>query len=144
MKFGRATPQQSFLRSVGRTAGFNLAGTAVSAITGVMLARWLGPSGRGDYAAVTSYFGLALVFFELGLGSSVVFHVSKFKQAHADFVWTAAGLFIPLALLAALVSVVLGVTVFGDSRSASPLASQTPQRRSPCNRSISAVGTWSG
>jgi O-antigen/teichoic acid export membrane protein len=117
MKFGRATPQQSFLRSVGRTAGFNLAGTAVSAITGVMLARWLGPSGRGDYAAVTSYFGLALVFFELGLGSSVVFHVSKFKQAHADFVWTAAGLFIPLALLAALVSVVLGVTVFGDSPS---------------------------
>lgn len=117
MKSNRAHSHQSFLRSVGRTAGFNLAATGVSATTGVMLARWLGPSGRGDYAAVTSFFGLTLVVFELGLGSSVVFHVSKFKRAHADYVWTAAGLLIPLALGAALVSVVLGVTIFGDSSS---------------------------
>ena len=117
MKSNSAHSQQSFLRSVGRTAAFNLAATGVSAITGVLLARWLGPSGRGDYAAVTSYFGLALVFFELGLCSSIVFHVSKYKQAHADYVWTAAGLFVPLALVAVLVSVVLGVTVFGDSPS---------------------------
>lgn len=117
MSSGKAATEPSFLRSVGRTAGFNLAGTGVSAITGVLLARWLGPSGRGDYAAVTSYFGLALVFFELGLGSSVVYHVSKYRKAHADFVWTAAGLLVPLALAAGLVSVVLGVTVFGDSPS---------------------------
>jgi O-antigen/teichoic acid export membrane protein len=113
----RAYYQQSFLRSVGRTAGFNLAGTGISAITGVMLARWLGPSGRGDYAAVTAFFGLALVFFELGLGSSVVFHVSKYKQDRADYVWTALGLLVPLALVAALVSVMVGVTIFGDSPS---------------------------
>lgn len=117
MTRAEAEQQRSFLRSVGRTAGFNLAATGVSAITGVMLARWLGPSGRGDYAAVTAFFGLSLIFFELGLGSAVVFHVSKFREAHADFVWTAAGLFVPLALLAALVSVILGVTVFSDSPS---------------------------
>jgi len=117
MKPGRTAPKRSFLRSVGRTAAFNLAATAISAVTGVFLARWLGPSGRGDYAAVTSYLFLALVFFELGLCSSIVFHVSKYKQAQADYVWTAAGLLVPLALAAALVSVVLGVTVFGDSPS---------------------------
>lgn len=116
MIFGRA-PRHSFLRSVGRTAAFNLATAAIGAVTGVLLARWLGPSGRGDYAAVTSYFGLALVFFELGLGSSVVFHVSKNTKAHADYVWTSAVLLVPLALAAALVSVVLGVTLFGDSPS---------------------------
>jgi O-antigen/teichoic acid export membrane protein len=115
MILAEAGPQRSFLRSVGRTAGFNLAATGVSAITGVLLARWLGPSGRGDYAVVTAFFGLSLIFFELGLGSSVVFHVSKFRQAHADFVWTAAALFVPLALVAAIVSVLVGVTVFGDS-----------------------------
>jgi antigen flippase len=117
MKAKQGDSQKSFLRLVGRTAGFNLAGTGISAVTGVMLARWLGPSGRGDYAAVTSYFVLALVFFELGLGSSVVFHVSKYKQAQADYVRTAAVLLIPLALAAALVSITLGVTVFGDSPS---------------------------
>jgi len=117
MKSIHADSQRSFLRSVGNTAGFSLAGTAVSAITGVMLARWLGPSGRGDYAAVASYFGLALVFFDVGLGSSIVFHVSKYRRAHADYVWTAMGLYVPLALAGALVSVVLAVTVFGESPS---------------------------
>jgi O-antigen/teichoic acid export membrane protein len=60
---------------------------------------------------------MALVIFEIGLGSSVVFHVSRHREAHADYVWTAAGLLVPLALAAGLVSVVLGVTVFGDSAS---------------------------
>lgn len=107
--------QRSFLRSVGRTAAFNLTTTAVSAVTGVLLARWLGPSGRGDYAAAMAYFGLSLVVFELGLSSSVVYHVSKYRSEHADFVRTAAVLLVPLAAVAALVAVVLGLVVFGDS-----------------------------
>jgi len=115
MKFGKAGKQRSFLHNVGRTAAFLLAATTVSAVTGVLLARWLGPSGRGDYAAVTAYFGLSLLSFELGLGSSVAFHVSKYKGA--DYVWTAMGLLIPLTLLAAVATVVVGVTVFGDSPS---------------------------
>lgn len=107
--------QRSFLRSVGRTAVFNLTTTAVSAVTGVLLARWLGPSGRGDYAAALAYFGLSLVVFELGLSSSVVYHVSKYRSEHADFVRTAAVLLVPLAAVAALVAVALGLVVFGDS-----------------------------
>lgn len=115
MKTSPVDSQHSFLRSVGKTAGFNLTGTGISAITGVFLARLLGPGGRGDYAAVTSYFGLALVLFELGLGPSVVYHVSKDRRGHAGYVWTAAGLLVPLTIAAALVSLILGVTVFGDS-----------------------------
>lgn len=104
-----------FLRSVGKTAGFNLAAAVASSINGVLLARWLGPSGRGDYAAVATFYGLALIVFELGLGSSVAFHISKQRRAHADYVWTAGALLIPLALVAALAAIVVGVTVFGDS-----------------------------
>ena len=115
MKVRPTAPSRSYLHDVGRTAGFNLATTAIGAVTGVLLARWMGPSGRGDYAAVASYFALSLVFFELGLGSSVVFHVSRWKHDQADYVWTAATLLIPLALAAGLVSVILGLTVFGDS-----------------------------
>jgi O-antigen/teichoic acid export membrane protein len=109
--------QASFLRSVGGTAGLNVVSVGISSFTGVVLARWLGPSGRGDYAAVIAYFGLALVFFEVGLSSSVVFHLSKHGRKHVDYVWTAAGLLVPLTLVAASVSVVWGVTVFGDSPS---------------------------
>jgi len=112
-----AGSQRSFLHSVGRTAGFNLTTTALGAVNGVFLARWLGPSGRGDYAAVMAYFGLSLVVFELGLGSSVVYHVSKYRSARADYVKTASVLLVPLALVAGLVAVVMGVFVFGDSPS---------------------------
>lgn len=115
MRTNSGDRQRSFLHTVGRTAGFNLATTAVGAVTGVLLARWLGPSGRGDYAAVMAYFGLSLVFFELGLGSSVVYHVSKWRSTHADYVRTAAALLVPLALVAALVAALLGLTVFGGS-----------------------------
>lgn len=107
--------ERSFLHSVGRTAVFNIAATGVSAVTGVLLARWLGPSGRGDYAAAMAYFGLSLVVFELGLSSSVVYHVSKYRSTHADFVRTAAVLLVPLAVVASLIAVVLGLVVFGDS-----------------------------
>ena len=107
--------QKSFLRSVGRTAAFNSGAALISATTGILLARWLGTSGRGDYAAVTSYFTLTLVFFELGLGSSVMFHVSKDKRRHADYVWTAITLLMPLAIAAGLVSMVAGVTIFDGS-----------------------------
>lgn len=117
MKQVGASPQRSYIRAVGRTAGFNLTVTAIGAVTGVLLARWLGPSGRGDYAAATAFLGVVLVVFELGLGSSVVFHVSRKKELHADYVWTAAGLLVPLALVAGLVSVVVAVTVFGGSPS---------------------------
>lgn len=110
-----AAPGVSFLGNVGKTAAFNLAASGTSAITGVLLARWLGPSGRGDYAAVASYFALALVFFELGLGSSVAFHIAKYKKANSDYVWTATGLLFPLALAASMVSIIVGATVFGDS-----------------------------
>src|SRR5664280_2393761 len=117
MRSNLTNTEHSFLGSVGRTAAFNLTGTGISAVTGVLLARLLGPSGRGDYAAVTSYFGLALVLFEVGLGSSVVYQVSKDRQGQANYVWTAAGLLVPLALAGALVSVALGVTVFGNDPS---------------------------
>lgn len=117
MSSPKTNSERSFLHSVGRTAAFNLTTTVVSAITGVLLARWLGPSGRGDYAAVTAYFGLSLVVFELGLGSSVVYHVSKYWDARADYVRTASVLLVPLAMVAGLLSVLLGIVVFGDSPS---------------------------
>ncbi|MBC7632932.1 oligosaccharide flippase family protein [Aeromicrobium sp.] len=108
-------PQRSFLRTVGRTAGYNVLITGISAVTGVLLARWLGASGRGDYAATMAYLGLALIFFEVGLGSSVVYHVSRWRAVQADYVRTAAALLVPLAALAAVVAALVGVFLFGDS-----------------------------
>lgn len=111
----RSRPQRAFLRTVGRTAGYNVVTTGFGAVTGVLLARWLGASGRGDYAAAMAFLGIALTFFELGLGSSVVYHVSRWRANQADYVRTAATLLIPLAAVAAVAAALVGVLLFDDS-----------------------------
>jgi O-antigen/teichoic acid export membrane protein len=108
-------PLRSFLRTVGRTAGYNVATTGFGAATGVLLARWLGASGRGDYAAAMAFLGITLTAFELGLGSSVVYHVSRWRPNQADYVRTAASLLIPLAAFAALAAALVGVLLFDES-----------------------------
>lgn len=110
-----ASSPRPFLRIVSRTAGYNVATTGLGALTGVLLARWLGADGRGDYAATVAYLGFALLIFELGMGSSVVYHVSRLRQAHREYVRTAAAVLVPLAALASAVAVVAGLFLFGDS-----------------------------
>lgn len=110
-----SSASSSFLRSVRTTAAYNLAATATSALTGILLARWLGPSGRGDYAAITAYMVVALIICELGLGSSVVYHISRNIPAQADYVKTATALLLPMALVAAVASAILGQALFGNS-----------------------------
>lgn len=97
-------------RAVRATALINMAVSLVGAGTGILLARWLGPTGRGAYAAATAYFGVSLIIFELGLTSSVVYFVSRQRARTGDFVRTAITLLVPLAVAASLVSVVLAVT----------------------------------
>ena len=95
---------------VRRTAAFNITTSLAAAATGILLARWLGPTGRGHYAALTAYFGLMLITTELGIGSSIVYHVSKFRSETDTFVRTAAAMYLPLGLIATCVTV--GVALF--------------------------------
>lgn len=106
----------SYTRSVSTTAAFNLFTTAVSAVTGLVLARLLSPTGRGHFAAVSAYFGLSLVIFELGIGSAVVYFIAKLNVAQAHYVRTASALLLPLGLFAAIATEVLGLAL----RSGSP------------------------
>ena len=110
-------PTESFLEGVRRTAVFNFAGTGVSAVTGVLLARWLGPSGRGDYAAVTSFFIVALLVSTLGIESAVVYYVSRDHASRGNYVRTATVTLLPLFFVASIVSVAIGRTLgTSDSR----------------------------
>ena len=92
---------------VGRTAAFNIATSLLAAFTGILIARWLGPSGRGNYAAVTAYLGTILVLTELGIASAVVFHVSRFRASADSYVRTALALFLPLTATALVVTVAI-------------------------------------
>lgn len=91
----------------GSTAGFNFGATILAAVTGVLLARWLGPTGRGNYAAITAYFGLLLVITGLGTGSSVVYFTSRERSEADSYVRTATAMLVPLAVIGVAATILI-------------------------------------
>jgi O-antigen/teichoic acid export membrane protein len=75
-------------RSIARTAGFNLASTLAAGLGGVIFARVAGPTVRGDYAAVTSWFGVALMLGGMGQPAALCFHVAKDPDQAREYVAT--------------------------------------------------------
>jgi O-antigen/teichoic acid export membrane protein len=63
-------------RLVARTAGFNVASAAAAGLGGIIIARALGPDMRGEYAAVTAWFGVALMVGGMGQPAALCFHVA--------------------------------------------------------------------
>lgn len=62
---------------VARTAIFNGANAASAALSGVVIARMVGPTVRGEYAAVSSWFGILLALGEVGQSAAVCFYVAR-------------------------------------------------------------------
>jgi O-antigen/teichoic acid export membrane protein len=75
-------------RSVVRTAGFNFASTLAAGLGGVIFARVAGPTVRGEYAAVTSWFGVALMLGGMGQPAALCFHVAKDPDRAREYVAT--------------------------------------------------------
>jgi O-antigen/teichoic acid export membrane protein len=63
--------------AIARTAVFNAVTAAAGALSGVIVARAVGPTVRGEYAAVTAWFGLLLMLGEVGQSAAVCFHVAR-------------------------------------------------------------------
>ena len=68
--------------AIARTACFNTATAAAAALSGVIIARKVGPTVRGEYAAVMAWFGVLLLLGEMGQAAAVCFHVAR-DPAHA-------------------------------------------------------------
>ena len=116
-------------RSVARTAGFNVASAAAAGIGGIILARTVGPTIRGEYAAITSWFGVALMVGGMGQPAALCFYVARDRRRATEYVATSrammlvtgsvvliTGLLLAPVLAHGLASVVLGYEiVFGAS-----------------------------
>jgi len=101
----------SYLELVRRTAAFNLVSTGVSGATGVALARWLGPTGRGEYAGATAIFGLFLIFFELGIPASVVYFIARGNERPGDYLRSATWILLAMSALASGACWIVAVSV---------------------------------
>ena len=75
-EFAAALRRRGTGRLVARTAGYNVAAAAAAGLGGVIIARALGPEMRGEYAAVTAWFGVTLMIGGMGQPAALCFHVA--------------------------------------------------------------------
>jgi O-antigen/teichoic acid export membrane protein len=92
---------------VARTAGFNLATTVTAGLGGLIVARELGPTVRGEYAAITAWFGIACIIGQMGLPAALCFYVAKDPRRARSYVATSRDLMFCTGILALLAGVLL-------------------------------------
>jgi O-antigen/teichoic acid export membrane protein len=77
------------VQSVARTAGFNVASVVAAGLGGIVIARALGPTLRGEYAAITAWFGVALMVGGMGQPAALCFYVARDPENARSYVATA-------------------------------------------------------
>ena len=98
--FTRSLRRSGIGRSMVRTAGFNVAAMLAAGLGGVILARAVGPTVRGEYAAVTSWFGFALMVGAMGQPAALCFHVARDPGQAREYVATSRAMMLTTGVLA--------------------------------------------
>ena len=80
--------------AITRTACFNSAAAAATALAGVVIARTVGPAVRGEYAAIIAWFSALLLFGELGQSAAVCFQVASDPGQARGYVATSRAMMI--------------------------------------------------
>ena len=75
-EFASALRLRGVGRLVARTASYNVASAAAAGLGGIIIARALGPEMRGEYAAVTAWFGVVLMIGGMGQPAALCFYVA--------------------------------------------------------------------
>ncbi len=103
-------------RLVAPTAAVNLVAVACGAVVGIMAARFLGPTDRGYYTAITSWFGLSLVLAEVGQTAAVCYHVAREKSRPQDYLRTSRALMLMTGIVVALAGFALAPLLSDSSQ----------------------------
>ena len=104
-----------FGHTVARTAGFNIASTAAAGLGGIILAHALGPTIRGEYAAITAWFGVALMVGGMGQPAALCFYVARDPGQAPDYVATSRAMMLMTGVLA-LTAGMLFAPLLADGR----------------------------
>ena len=87
-------------RTVARTAGFNMASAVAGGLGGILLARTLGPTVRGQYAAINAWFGLTLMVGGMGQPAALCFYVARDPLRGRQYVATSRAMMLTTGALA--------------------------------------------
>jgi O-antigen/teichoic acid export membrane protein len=99
--------RHDFAKSVAQTAGFNFAAAAAGGLGGIIIARAVGPTVRGEYAAVTAWMGILLLVGGMGQPTALAYYVAR-EPLHAhDYVATSRAMMLATGMVALMVGILL-------------------------------------
>jgi O-antigen/teichoic acid export membrane protein len=90
-----------------RTAGYNMAATIAAGLGGVIIARAVGPTVRGEYAAITAWFGVALMVGGMGQPAALCFYVARDPLRAREYVATSRAMMLATGALATAAGILL-------------------------------------
>lgn len=93
--------------AIARTAAFNTVSAGTAALSGVIVARTVGPTVRGEYAAVMAWFGVLMLTGEMGQGAAVCYHVARDPQRARGYVATSRAMMMGTGTLALACGLIL-------------------------------------
>jgi O-antigen/teichoic acid export membrane protein len=73
--------------------------TVAAGVAGIVLARTLGPTVRGEYAAITAWFGIALMVGGMGQPAALCFYVARDPQRAREYVATSRAMMLTTGAL---------------------------------------------
>jgi O-antigen/teichoic acid export membrane protein len=92
---------------IARTAGFNMLIAMASGLASVVVARALGPTGRGEYAAIVAWFGIATIVGQMGLPAALCFYVARDPERARDYVATSRAMMLATGALTLVAGLLL-------------------------------------
>jgi O-antigen/teichoic acid export membrane protein len=94
-------------RTVTGTAAFNISATVAAGLGGIVLARALGPALRGEYAAITAWFGVVVIVGGMGQPAALCFYVARDPGRAPGYVATSRAMMLATGALAVATGIVL-------------------------------------
>jgi O-antigen/teichoic acid export membrane protein len=107
LRVAAALRRSGFAHSVARTAGFNFATTAAAGLGGIIIARAVGPTVRGEYAAVTAWMGVLQIVGGMGQPTAVVYYVAREPLRARDYVATSRAMMLATGMVVLVAGVLL-------------------------------------
>ena len=87
--------------------GRAVASTAAAGLGGIILARTFGPTVRGEYAAITAWFGIAQVIGAMGQPAALCFHVARDPLRARQYVATSRGMMLTTGTIVLVYGILL-------------------------------------
>lgn len=103
--FVRVLLERRLVRDVAVSYVFTGVTLAVNLLTGIIVARLLGPDGRGELAAILALTQVATWVFTMGSNQAASFHLARHPEQGNVLIGTWLVLLVPFALLALVVTI---------------------------------------